>query len=302
VGCGLNEAFVGRLEDLGTTAHFAKDALWWPARKIRLDASSMKPQDIENFLRKFNKAHPVILWGYAGAIDHVAFFAEQTSINPAAPKAVIVTSSPISEIQRNRIERVFHAPVYDQYGCCEVPWLAAQCRQKQGLHIFHGARLIEFTDDSGHPKAVGEVGNIVITDLENYGFPFIRYLVGDMGRSLPGRCRCGINLPLMDKVKGRQTDLVRLPNGTCLSGDYLTTIFDDFPDAVKAFQVRQKSDYSIKLRYIPGPDREKCSAAIKKVHDKLLEKTGFQVQITMEPTDFIPHDRGKLQYVISELA
>ncbi|MFA5238676.1 MAG: hypothetical protein WC476_03065 [Phycisphaerae bacterium] len=282
-------------------AHWVNAIRWWPASKIKLDASSIKNQDIEKFLNEFNQMRPELLSGYAGAIDYVASFIEDNSLIVLHPKAILVTSSPISDIQRKRIENVFHAPVYDQYGCGEVFWLAAQCQQRQALHMFYDARFIEFVDDCGHVQPVDTMGNVVITDLENYFFPIIRYMNGDMGRALSGKCPCGINFPLMDKVKGRQTDLVKLPNGTCLAGDYLTTIFDNFPDAVKGFQVQQKCDYSIKLLYIPNPAANGLSEVLGKVYNELIEKTESQVSITMEPVESISHDRGKLRYVVSEL-
>ena len=282
-------------------AHWVNIIRWWPASRIKLDASSMKNQDIEEFLRKFNQMCPELLYGYAGAIDYLASFIEDNSLGVIPPKAIWVTSSPISDVQRKRIEGVFQAPVYDQYGCGEVFWLSAQCRQKQALHIFHDIRFIEFVDDCGHTQPVVKMGNVVITDLENYFFPIIRYMNGDMGRALSGKCPCGINLPLMDKVQGRQTDMVKLPNGTCLAGDYLTTIFDNFPDAVKGFQVQQKKDYSIKVLYVPNPEANELSEVLGKVYNELINKTESQVSIIMEPVESISHDRGKLRYVISEL-
>lgn len=297
---GLNEASVIRRTRERRIDNLVNNILWWPTVRVKLDASSMKIQDVEAFLKRFNRVRPKLIWGYVGAIDHVASFIEENSYNVIPPKAIWVTSSPLSEVQRKRIEKSFRAPVYEQYGCGEVFSISAQCIRREALHIFYDARFIEFIDDSGCSQPVGNIGDIAITDLENYFFPIIRYVNGDMGRALPGKCPCGINLPIMDKVRGRRTDLIKLPNGTCLA-EGVTTIFDNFPDAVKAFQVRQAGDYSIKLLYVPNPDADKLSEVLEKVYNKLLESTESQVPITLEAVGAIPHDRGKLRYVISEL-
>jgi phenylacetate-CoA ligase len=244
---------------------------------------------------------PQVIWGYVGAIDHVASFIEDNHFNIIPPKAIWVTAAPLSDIQRKRIERVFNAPVYEQYGCCEVFSLSSQCSQRQSLHMFHDARLIEFVDNEGSPQPAGKLGNIVLTDLENYSFPIIRYVNGDMGRALDGVCSCGVKLPLMDKVRGRQTDIIKLADGTCLAGEYLTTIFDDFPDSVKGFQVRQQKDCSIKVVYVPNPQYHDISQVIEKVRGALKLKTNSRVPLIFEAVSSIPHDRGKLQYIISEV-
>jgi len=301
VQLGVNEAVVIRMTKPRAIAQLINTLMWLPALRVKLDASSMRPENIKTFIIKFNKIRPQFIWGYVGAIAHIASFAEDNHIDIVSPKAIWVSAAPLSEIQRRRIENVFNAPVYEQYGCCEVFSLASQCGQKQALHIFHDSRLIEFTDDSGKPRPTAELGNIVLTDLENYCFPIIRYVNDDMGRAVKSKCPCGINLPLMDKVRGRQSDLVRLPNGTCLAGEYLTTIFDNFPDAVKSFQIQQNQDYSIRIIYVPNPASAELQQVLEKVHKDLLNKTQGQVGIVFEAVSNIPHDRGKLRYVISEL-
>ncbi|MHC4255137.1 MAG: phenylacetate--CoA ligase family protein [Planctomycetota bacterium] len=298
---GLNSALIWRDIRTRLVSRVINQAMWWPALRITLDASSMSIQDVEKFIKLFNKIQPRILHGYVGSVDYIAGIIEQKGYKIAPPKAISVTSSPMTSVQRKRIESAFRAPVYDQYGSCEVFWLSSQCGAKRDLHIYHDTRFIEFVDDAGKPVPKNELGNVVVTDLENYYFPLIRYVNGDKSRALPGKCPCGINLPLMDKVRGRTTDLVKLPNGICLSGDYLTTLFDRFPDAVKGFQVRQKKDYSIQLIYIPSSDTETLSRALKIIKNELMEKLDSQVEITLKPVKNIAHDRGKLRFVISEV-
>ena len=253
LGAGEDMAWVYR--DMG--ANFKKRlinaGLWWPSRRILLDASSLDIGQMRRFLGEFARLRPALLHGYVGAVDHLAQFMLDQKIQVPPPKAIWVTSAPLTPVQQRRIESAFGAPVYDQYGSCEVYWLAAQCPAKGPLHMFHDVRRIEFLDKDNRPCAEGELGNIAVTDLENQLFPLIRYLNGDMSSRMPGLCSCGVTLPLMDKVRGRTTDIVKLPGGRCISGDYLTTLFDDYPDAVRRFQVYQKADYSIEILVVPEP-------------------------------------------------
>jgi len=301
IGPSMNGAFVWRMRRTRALDGYINKLAWYPTRKLRLDASSMSPRAIEVFLHKFNRLQPPLLEGYVGAVDHLALHAEQHLLPVHSPRAIWVTASPLTEVQRNRIERVFRGPVYEEYGSAEVYWLAAQCRQQAGLHINWEGRYIEFVDERYRPLPMGEAGKILVTDLENYVFPIIRYENQDMGRALPGECPCGIHLPMMDRVRGRTTDMIKLPDGTVISGAYLTTIFDDFPDAVKGFQVIQKSDYSLILKYVPGLPPSDLARIMEKVRKELVSRTQDQIPLTTESMEDIPHVGGKLRFVISEI-
>lgn len=272
---------------------------WWPSRRIYLDASRMSEASMATFFRKFNALKPPLLIGYIGAILEFAEFLQRNLLEMYPPTAVWVTSGPFTEAQRELMQTAFKAPVYDQYGTCEVLWLAVECRERNGLHIMQDYRHIEFVDDDDKPVDDGEWGRVLVTDLENRGFPLIRYEIGDIGRRLPGSCPCGVTLPRIDKIKGRTSDTVRTPDGGAISGDYLTTIFDSYPGAVVAFQVYQGRDYAITLRCVPTS----APAARRQIEDArrtIQDRVGESVKVTIEIAESIPHDRGKTRFIISD--
>ena len=95
--------------------------------------------------------------------------------------------------------------------------------------------------------------------------------------------------------------MIRLPSGGCVSGVYLTTIFHEYPGAVRQFQVRQASDFSLQVLYVPNREYSDLSQVLKKVKGTLEEKTRGEVAVSMEEVNHIPHDRGKLHYVRSDV-
>lgn len=293
-------AIIYRLTDQSRDS-ILKKILLWPTKQLYLDASSMSHESISNFLTNYNVLKPDVVLGYTGSVDHVAQFIRNNKINIHKPKAVWVTSSPITNLQRKRIEEVFSAPVYNQYGCGEVHWLSAQCKERGGLHVFIDSRHIECIDANGKSCPVNQIGDILVTDLDNYAFPLIRYAVGDRGRMLDRKCPCGVNLPLMDEVKGRTTEMVKLSNGTILSGDYLTTIFDDFPDEIEQFQVLQNSHSSLEIKFVAHSNADNLPTIIDIVYNKLIIKIGSEIKINMIQVENIPHDRGKNRFVICDL-
>ncbi len=298
---GADFASVYRVISPSRSARLLDRIIWWPTKKIHLNAASMDNKSMRAFVPKFNKYRPKYLHGYVGAIDHLASFIEDNNIPVVSPKAIWVTSSPLTSTQERRIEKVFGAPVYDQYGCCEMFWLAAQCPHKGPLHMFYDTKKFEFLDDEGNCYPKGKMGAICITDLENYYFPLIRYLNNDMGRALPGICSCGVTLPLMDKVRGRISDLIKLPNGKRIGGDYMTTIFDEWPDAIKQFQVYQRADYSIKIIVVPNPMCSDTDKILSRVRERICQDVDMQVPVHIEKTAHISQKGGKLRFVKSDV-
>lgn len=280
-------------------SQWLNQVVWWPTRKIRLDASSMTPLIMRTFLCKWNKVKPPQLQGYVGAVAELAQFIDDHSIDIHYPRAVWVTSAPLSAGQRSLLERVFHAPVYDQYGCCELPWIAAQCEQNCGLHVNTEKVRIGFVDEADREVARGDWGRTLITRYDDFVFPLIRYELGDTGRFLTSLCACKRTLPLIDQVKGRTTDVIRLPSGRFLSGEYLTTIFDAYPDAICGFRVIQRKDHSICVEYIPVSS-DNSARAVAMVKQDLTVKVHNEVPLNFKEVSSIPHDRGKLRFVIRE--
>lgn len=274
--------------------------IWLPTRRIFLDASLLTEKKMGVFSKKINRVRPPTLQGYVSGVLQYARFCEKENIKHDFLNCVWVTAAPLSEADRRYMERIFGCSVYDQYGCSEVFWISAECEMQDGLHIMAEARYVEIVDENDLPVKVGDYGDIVITDLENYFHPLIRYRNGDRGRLISGDCKCGVMLPRMDKVKGRISDVVRVPSGAVIAGEYLTTIFDDAPDAVKCFQLQQKKDYSISLVCVLGNGDDALEICNVKVHE-LERLTGNEIKVSLSIVEKIDHDRGKTRFILSDL-
>jgi len=136
----------------------------------------------------------------------------------------------------------------------------------------------------------------LLTNLEDTVFPLIRYENGDRGRWLTGQCACGRTLPMIDSVKGRESESFVLPSGKTINGEFLTTIFDSDPDLVSGFRVVQHRDSSITVEFVPSGDEGKIVGLIR----SFAEKIGDEVCVNHKKVESIPHDRGKLRFVIRE--
>jgi phenylacetate-CoA ligase len=271
----------------------------WPQNVIRFDATNMNTANIKAFIDEMKTYKPDLIHGYVGAVDAIADYLLEHNIEIPAPKTIWLTAAPVTKIQEEKITQAFKAPVCDQYGCSELYFISAECPKKEGLHVFEDSIKLEFLDNQDRSVKKGVYGNIVLTNLEEYGFPLIRYANGDRGRYLQHQCSCGMTLPLMDKVKGRVSDNIVLPGGEVISGEYLTTIFDDFTDDVKQFQVIQRKDDSIDINVVFS-SLAKQKEIINYVLEEFSKRVNNQVPVQINVVDTIGSIKGKLQFIIRE--
>jgi len=295
---GVHEACMSRVP---TRQNLVGKIKHYPTRRVVVDTSSLSESDIVRFMEQYNRVKPRLIRGYPAAIAHIAQFVEAHGVAVHSPEAIWVTSAPITQVQKAIIERVFGAPVYDQYGSCEIHWIAQQCGIREGLHINSDIVHLEIVGSSGLPCNAGVEGSVLVTDLDNYVFPLIRYKNGDLGKLLDKHCSCGVTLPLMAPIKGRISDVVRLPDGGIITGEFLTTVFDPFPDAVREFQILQKKDYSLLLSVVLNADNACASEQVERVASILRAKVRNQMTVTVNVVSDIPNDLVKTRYVVSEL-
>ncbi|MGO0577075.1 phenylacetate--CoA ligase family protein [Ornithinimicrobium panacihumi] len=299
VGPGLHEGFVNR-QRRGRLRTLAHDAQWWPARHLYLDAQGMGPQEMDSFVARWNRVRPSVLTGYVEGVHQLAQHVRRTGSAFAPPLAIAVTASVLHPSQRQTVEHVLGAPVHDCYRSAEVPWIAAQCQVRSGLHVMADHRIVEIVDDDGAPAPPGQLGHVLVTDLSNLVFPLIRYRIGDRATALADDCPCGRGLPLVSPVDGREVDVLRGPEGHVVAGG-LSALFSTHPGVVEHFQIEQAADYSITLRYVPGSSSEEA-AAVAGIAARRIE-TMLHDTVTVQPLAVaeIAHQGGKTRLVVSHV-
>ncbi len=113
---------------------------------------------------------------------------------------------------REKLEATWGAPNYQSYGFHEVQWVSVECPERQGLHIFEDAFVVQIVDpETGEPLPDGEPGSICITEIYKTGSPQFRYDIQDLSVLYPReRCACGSWLRRMGPFAGRSDNMVKL--------------------------------------------------------------------------------------------
>ena len=257
---------------------------------------------LEAHFRTLMRFRPASIWGYASGVDVFAGYIERHHPGVATPflKAVITSSETLQPQQRRRIERVFGpGTVFDHYGSREM-YLAAECRAHEGYHVHAEVLLLEVVDRDNRACAPGQRGRILVTDLSNHAFPFIRYEIGDVGVAGPTEpCSCGVTLPRLARVEGRIADLVVLRDRV-LTPPNFATLFSDKP-GIRAYQIRQPALDELEVRMEPGEGYDE--SVRRYIEGAILEMVQGQARVRVLTDAPIPvPESGKRRTVVSEVA
>lgn len=275
------------------------------ARSFFIDAWNLGEEKIKHSVEKLNALKPTFLMGYTSPIYIFANFINHKNINlEFNPAGVSTTAEPIFGFQRDTIEKAFNCQVFDQYGCGEVNSMGFECDEHTGLHVPIERIHVEFLDvDDNCPISDGETGRLVVTCLENFGMPIIRYDTEDLGIKKSESCSCGRNLPLMDSIVGRTIDTIKLPNGNVIFGGFFVIALEDMEWIEKygiiQFQVvqKKKDHITLKIRSEKKPSHRACES-----FERLMERHLGDVYFDIELVDQIAVSAsGKRRYIISEV-
>jgi len=271
------------------------------SRRIFIPAYEMSDRNIPHSIAKLRKFKPVLIDGYAESFNFLAHYIKQHGLQGVSPKGIISSAQALPDQSRKSIETAFGCHVFDKYGSREFSGIAYESEAHDGHLIVAENYIVEILKD-GRPAKPGEVGEVVITDLNNRCTPFIRYRVGDlavaMDTSMPSAC--GRGLPRVGQIEGRAQAIIIGANGNYLPGTFFMHYFKDFDYAVRQFQIIQDRLGHMILKIVKA-DRFN-DALLEEMLVGLRRYVGTQMEIQVEFVDSIPMVRtGKHQATISHL-
>ncbi len=265
-----------------------------------LNTIDMSPATMESFIKKINRLGNYILYGHSHSQYLLAKFIKDNGIDVNKASGIVATSMMLMQNERDVIEEVFNQPVTDRYGCEEVSLIGAECKNHDGMHLNINHLVIEFIKSDGKPAMVGEAGKIIVTDLTNYGMPFIRYEVGDIGVPSRRKCSCGRELPLMAHVSGRTADFLYRKDGSQVAGVSLIERWLTNIPGIQQMQIVQDDMEHLIINIVKGKDfnQEKVFERINDEFRKVFEGATMEIRFCRK----IDQERsGKYRFSICNL-
>ena len=169
-------------------------------------------ETIEFQLSKLTEFQPGILIAHGGVLQGLVTHWERHGYDLKLEHIKNIGDNCHDEL-RARIKAVTGLTVEDNYSSSETGLIALQCKEGGQFHIMSETCVVEILDDAGQPCSPGEIGRVVLTDLQNFASPIIRYDIGDYAQVGNG-CTCGRTLPTLSKIIGRERNLFHRPDGT----------------------------------------------------------------------------------------
>lgn len=276
-----------------------RDALM---RSHLLPAFEMSAANLDRFVRVIRETRPAMLFGYPSSLSLIARHAQRlgTPMDDLGIQVAFVTSERLYDEQRAIIGEVFGCPVANGYGARDAGFIAHECPHGS-LHLSAEDIIVETVRADGTPCGEGEAGEIVVTHLATWEFPFVRYRTGDVGVLSRQLCTCGRTLPVLSEVQGRTTDFVVGQDGTVIHGLALIYTVRDLP-GVESFKIVQHSLARTEVLLVANADYDEAAGNARIVRD-FRGRLGQGVEVAITRVAAIaPEKSGKFRYVVSAVA
>ncbi len=258
VGAGVDQhdvvqiAFAYSLFTGGLGFHYGAERLGAAVVPASTGAS---PADQIAIMRDYKTT---VLAGMPSTALVIATAVEEQGVHPEELhlRVGLFGAEPWSEDVRQRIEQSLRLRAFDAYGVSEImgPGVAAECAERQGLHVSEDHFIVEVIDPvTLARRRPGEDGELVFTTITKEAFPLIRYRTGDLAALIDGPCACGRTFARMTRVRGRTDDLVMAQGARF------------FPSQLREVLMQQRwfsPEVAVVLTRNDGQDRIEVRAAI----------------------------------------
>lgn len=260
--------------------------LFLPAFELRADTAGL-------FFDRIRRSKCRFLIGYTSAIYRLARLAKERE-EDICFSAVFPTAELLLPEWEEVIQKVFKCAIVPYYGCGEINALGYYRREPR-YSVPDEHVIIEVMLRDGSAALSGD-GRFILTDLDNYAMPLIRYMNGDAGKV--SVCSDGQSpFTRIERLDGRFNSFLMTDSGDLISGAMGPHIFRLFP-AVNNYQIVQEDPMTIVIRIVP---KEEFSENDKQSLIGLFGKhLGSRMKIIIETVQSIAvPPSGKSVFVIN---
>jgi len=264
------------------------------------DVSADEP--FEFVAEHINAVRPHVVSSYGSYAEHFFRFLADRQLSIAAPRVWIHGADLLSPSGRDLIENTFGCPTYSTYGATETERLGFQCERRQGFHLNVDLCEVRLVDEEGEDVEPGESGEVVTSNLHNQATVLLNYRLGDNAVMASEPCSCGRTLPLLERLEGRVSEMLYLPDGRSISRLTLEELYYDELKPTLQFQVVCAACGQMRWRIVPfsGADRD---ALRRHLLEKCRAVIGKDIQAAVEFVENIPTSpNGKFIHVVSQPA
>ncbi len=230
--------------------------------------------------------------------------ARKMGINPPTDlqiRKITVAGEPGGSIPatRKRMEDAWGAKVFDEVGSTEIGHWGWECRFQLGLHVNDAFFLVEIEDiETGESiNEPNKKGKMVITTLNRFAQPCIRFDVKDVIQWKAQPCECGRTFRQLDGgIIGRTDDITKV-KGVLLSPSAIEEVVRRIPELDNEYQVvvtkvGDIDDITLKVEYLPEY-KDNIQDIKAKLSAELRLTTNLGYNIEFHESGSLPRSEGK---------
>jgi len=259
-----------------------------------LSAYDLTEAKLDEYIGFLNRYQPEYIYGYATALYTFSrlLHEKRDQIKLKQLKAVVSTSETLHPYQRETMQSAFGCPVVNEYGARDAGILAYEC-PCGNLHITSENVILEVVDPvTFEPIPAGCSGVVVTTDLNNLAMPRLRYVLGDTATLSGNLCSCGVMLPMIESLDGREDAIFKLPDGTLVHGNFINQLSRKYK-TIQQFQLVQTSVTHADLSVIC---MERAEEELQAFRTDIMEfMPGVEIAMQIVP-EIPPSASGKIRY------
>jgi phenylacetate-CoA ligase len=269
-----NDVIVIAGTSLGGNVSFKKKTYNYLQSKTFFSGGYIQKDEVLRFVSKVNKSFPgVYIYAYPSSLLEYIHIIEHNKweINYTNVKGVITTSEMLFDDVKANISRFFHTKVLNMYGATDGGIISGSIDNQ--FFWYNGLDCVIET------KMIDGQSELLLTNLNSFAFPFVRYRVGDL--ALTKDSPKGYPFQITN-LCGRTRDFVFLKGDRKFHGVVFNNVFKKFPN-VSSYQIEQFEDLSCEVSIILKSGD--ASAIVEKITyelSTLFSNIPFKVKIVGE--------------------
>jgi phenylacetate-CoA ligase len=264
---------------------------------IGINSLDIKKENIDAINKIIKRYNIMGIYGYSSNIFYLAKLFEMYKFEIQL-KYVILIAEGLLKQQKDFISNTFNCPVYMDYGASECMRMGFECNQLNGYHMDLYNYYFEYLNDHNEPCKLGENANIIVTNLNNYIFPLLRYRIGDQCRLTKEKCSCDVNYPLVSQITGRKSDIIRTPYNDEISLSNFAVFFEYLYEYIIQYQIivdEKVKEIIIKII----PTQKFNQETMREIKEQIANLINNSMNIKIELVEKIPFEKhGKTKSLI----
>lgn len=240
---------------------------------------------------------PKLIYGITSTLDILAKWMIDNDKTIDSAKLVVSGGEGKTDDISRRFKRAFGHEGMNYYGANECGVIGWSCPRCGTCHFDDDGVIAEVVNKDYQPAKPGESGKVLITVLDQFSTPLIRYEIGDLISLFRHPSRCSIPFSQFESIVGREEDRIVLKDGRDISWQnvYATVIR---LKGVEKIQFFQRKDGEVVVRFVPkqgfdGKDIERRISESLEIREKS--------DLRFEPCEAIPLEKsGKSKLIKRE--